>query len=138
MKDQLLDPDWNAIRERAELFPDEAFEFVRHGLAHTARMLYGDSPAEEADEKNRHVSGRQLCEGLRDLAVCRYGLLARTVLARWGIRRTGDFGVIVYSLIDSGEMRASPDDSLDDFRDVYSFDEAFGKLELAPEAPGLN
>jgi uncharacterized repeat protein (TIGR04138 family) len=68
--------------------------------------------------------------GMRDLAIERYGLLAPTVLSRWGIKRTEDFGVIVYAMIDRKELRSSPQDSFSDFQGVFDFDEAFGALAL--------
>lgn len=74
----------------------------------------------------KHVTGRELSIGLRDFAQARYGLLAGAVLRRWGFRRTEDFGVVVYAMIERGEMKASAEDSPEDFRAVYDFDAAFG------------
>lgn len=120
--------DWRAIRERAALFPEEAFQFVREGLSYTAKLLHGEPKrpnAEQTDER-RHVSGQQLCMGLKKLATERYGLLARTVLGKWGVRTTDDFGVLVYALIDRSELRQGERDSFEDFKSVYDFEEAFG------------
>jgi uncharacterized repeat protein (TIGR04138 family) len=117
--------DWPAIRSRAAEFPDEAFDFVREGLRHTAQTLHGGvDPAELPDER-RHINGQQLCMGLRDFALRRYGLLAPTVLGRWKLRTTEDFGTLVYALIDRGELRASERDSIEDFKGVFEFGEAF-------------
>jgi uncharacterized repeat protein (TIGR04138 family) len=55
----------------------------------------------------------------------KWGLLAPTVLVRWNVRRTLDFGKIVFALVDHGHMRKTDDDHLDDFRDVYDFKNAF-------------
>lgn len=77
------------------------------------------------DKLDRHVSGRELCWGLRDFAVRRWGLLAQTVLSSWNINGTRDFGRIVFGFIDMDLMRKQDDDRLDDFNDVYIFDEAF-------------
>lgn len=74
----------------------------------------------------RHVTGVELSLGLRDFALARYGLLAGAVLRRWGFRRTDDFGVVVYAMIDRGEMRASAEDNLEDFHEVFDFDAVFG------------
>lgn len=119
--------DWPAIRSRAAMFPEEAFDFVREGLKHTARTVHGDNaePAADEPDERRHITGRQLCLGLREVAQQRYGLLARTVLNRWGVRCTGDFGMLVYAMIDRGELRAGDRDHLDDFKDVFEFAEAF-------------
>lgn len=92
---------------------------------------------EIAHAQSRHVSGQELCLGLRSLAVEKYGLLAHTVLRGWGVRSTEDFGKIVYAMVDTGLLRTSEDDSLDDFRGVYEFAEAFdGPLDR--EARGHN
>lgn len=77
------------------------------------------------DKVNRHVSGRELCWGLRDFALERWGLLARTVLESWRVTGTDDFGEIVFGFIDFDLMRKQPEDDVEDFREVYSFHEAF-------------
>jgi uncharacterized repeat protein (TIGR04138 family) len=118
--------DWKIIRQKAGPYPQEAFQFVRDGLQHTVKMIHGEGVASNADKgPERHVSGQQLCLGLRDYAVGRYGLMARTVLARWGIRKTDDFGRIVFAMIDAGLMRKSDEDAFEDFQCVYEFDDAF-------------
>lgn len=77
------------------------------------------------EKLNRHVSGRELCWSLRNYALKRWGILARTVLESWGIRNTMDFGRIVFGFIDLDMMRKQDGDTLEDFADVYDFAEAF-------------
>lgn len=103
-------------------YPPEAFEFVQRGLSHTVRKVHGSV---EDPDASRHVSGQQLCEGLREYALAQWGLLARTVLWRWGISSTLDFGRIVFALIEVGQMQRTPDDTIEDFRNVYEFRTAF-------------
>jgi uncharacterized repeat protein (TIGR04138 family) len=117
--------DWTSIRREAP-FSHEAFQFVREGLAHTVKNVHGDG----SSTTDRHVSGPQLCMGLRDYAINTYGMLARTVLSRWGIKSTGDFGRIVFAMIDAGLMRKSDEDTLEDFQNVFDFEEAFSAAEL--------
>src|SRR5947209_12845686 len=82
-------------------YPEDAHEFVRQGLAYTVGRVHGENP----DPKLcRHVCGQQLCEGLREYALSRWGMMARTVLRRWNINRTEDFGRIVFAMIECGEM----------------------------------
>jgi len=109
-------------------YPIEAFAFVREGLAFTASRVHHDNAMLEKPE--RHVSGQQLCFGLRDLAIERFGLLAPLVLHHWNVERTEDFGRIVFAMIDVGLMSKTDEDSLDDFRAVYDFEEAFSRQEL--------
>jgi uncharacterized repeat protein (TIGR04138 family) len=77
------------------------------------------------EESSRHISGQQLCEGLRMYAIENWGMMAGVVLRRWNLRATIDFGRIVFALVDGGLMHKTERDKLDDFRDVYDFDRAF-------------
>ena len=103
-------------------YPLEAFEFVRHGLNFTVEKIHGAQTEAEAD---RHISGQQLSQGLRDYAVAKYGLMARVVLQHWGINRTADFGRIVFAMVDNRLMHKTDDDDIRDFEDVYDFAVAF-------------
>ncbi len=48
----------------------------------------------------------------------------------WHVRRTEDFGRMVFAMIDAGCMKRSDEDSFDDFRAVFDFDEAFAEDQL--------
>ena len=110
-------------------YPPDAFAFLQVGLARAVGEVYGENT--EADEdKPHHVSGRQLCNALRDEGKDRWGMLARTVLNRWNIHETLDFGKMVYLLVENDLMQKTEKDSVEDFRDVYGFDEAFGAEEI--------
>lgn len=127
--------DIGEILKRAGGYSPECYTFIRDGLAHTVEMIHGEEAAAVAPEdESRHVSGTQLCLGLRDYAVQRYGLLARDVLNRWGIHETMDFGRIVFAMVAAELMRKTDEDTLDDFRGVYAFDEAFD----VPQPTGQN
>lgn len=102
-------------------YPPEAYGFLQEGLSLAVK---NKQDAQSLDE-SRHVTGQEFCEALRELAIERWGLLARTVLSRWNIHRTIDFGNMVYLLIEHGFMRKTEEDSLEDFRAVYDFDKAF-------------
>ena len=133
MSEQLT-PNWKVIRQKAGPYPQEAFQFVQEGLAHTAKMVHGEGGIRESatgvSGTERHVTGPQLCLGLRDFAIQKYGMLARTVLERWGIRKTDDFGRIVFAMINAGLMRKSEEDSESDFQGVFDFDEGFSTAEV--------
>jgi uncharacterized repeat protein (TIGR04138 family) len=75
--------------------------------------------------KANHVTGRQFCEGLKKLALKKWGRLAMLTLNSGGVRTTRDFGHIVYLLIEHKWMKAQPSDSIEDFNDVYDFQKAF-------------
>lgn len=123
--------NWKLLSESAGGFSPAAFDFVREGLQHTVERVHGEMDLSDfdPDDETRHVAGADLCLGLRDLAIRRYGMLAKTVLGRWNIRETADFGRIVFAMIDAGLLRKTEDDSFDDFVGVFDFDEAFAPAE---------
>ncbi|MCA9286560.1 MAG: hypothetical protein KDA22_15150 [Phycisphaerales bacterium] len=133
MSTQQPELEWRQILSSAGPYPLEAFQFVRDGLSYTVASLHPDEPEEPTAElgASRHVSGQQLCMGLRDYAISQFGLLAPTVLEHWHIRRSDDFGRIVFAMIEHGLMSKTEEDTLDDFRGVYDFDEAFSPEALA-------
>jgi|TARA_R110000782_G_scaffold101029_10_gene187544 uncharacterized repeat protein (TIGR04138 family) len=128
------DFDIKSVFERAGGYSPACLPFVRDGLAHTVEMVHGqpESSLMELEDEQRHVSGHQLCLGLRDYALQRYGLMSRVVLNRWGIRSTRDFGHIIFAMVDAGLMRKTDDDTIEDFDGVYEFDEAFAEPGLEP------
>ncbi len=88
------------------------------------------------DQRAGHVTGRELCESVRKVALSQYGLLASTVLAHWGIRSTSDIGDIVYNMIAVGDLEKTPSDSRADFDNVFDFATALRpKLALALDEP---
>jgi uncharacterized repeat protein (TIGR04138 family) len=104
------------------VYSADAYRFVQEALSFAVQKVHGEG----ADpEKGRHISGQQLCEGLREYATARWGMLARTVLNRWGISSTMDFGRIVFALIEHGVLQKTDEDAIDDFRNVYDFRTAF-------------
>jgi len=84
-----------------------------------------DDEPDEGEDEERHVSGAELCRAIQHYAIDQYGLLARSVLEHWGVTTTGDFGEIVFNLIDIGQMRKTDNDRREDFDDVYDFADAF-------------
>ena len=103
------------IRERSGRYDERAFLFVLAALEHLQARL----------PERRHVSGEELACACRDFALEQYGLLARHVLEYWGIRASGDFGTIVFTLIEVGLLKAQDEDRPEDFDDVFVFREAF-------------
>ena len=105
-------------------FPRSAYRFVFEALHQIQADL--DRPRfPPISEADAHVSGQELLEGIRVLAIEQFGLMAIPVFHQWGIRSTEDFGRLVFELIERGEMRKTERDSLDDFVGLYSFEEVF-------------
>jgi uncharacterized repeat protein (TIGR04138 family) len=107
----------------------EAYVFLRDALDFTTKQqkkIKGVSV--------RHVSGPQLLDGVRRYALKEYGPMVMTVFDNWGIHSCEDVGNIVFNLISAGVFGKTEDDSIEDFKNVYRFEEAFVK-PFAPDKP---
>jgi uncharacterized repeat protein (TIGR04138 family) len=82
----------------------------------------GAAPRSRKPRAGGHVTGRELCEAARRLALRQFGLMASTVLSEWGVRSTSDIGDIVYNLIAAGDLEKTPEDSREDFENVFDFE----------------
>jgi len=105
----------------------DAYYFVREGLDFTIKMLKKDSRSAP-----RHVSGQELLDGLRRYALDQFGPMAKTVFAHWGVKQCEDFGEIVFRMVDKGILGKTEQDTREDFRGGYDFDEAFVKPYQPP------
>lgn len=101
----------------------QALQFVFEGLGRTIEKIRQDTT--EAEE--RHISGDKLAIGLGDIAMEKWGRLAKVVLNDWGVHATRDFGEIVYLMIANEWMRAQEDDEIEDFDNVFDFETKFEK-----------
>ncbi|HEY1628329.1 MAG TPA: Minf_1886 family protein [Tepidisphaeraceae bacterium] len=135
--DEPADPQaLHHLVEQMDCYPLEAFHFVQQGLSYSVEKFHGGVTDPKA---RRHISGQQLCEGLREFALMKWGLLARTVLRRWEINNTFDFGRIVFAMVDNGLMQKTDEDNVEDFRDVYDFKSAFeADYRIPPEPAALS
>jgi uncharacterized repeat protein (TIGR04138 family) len=106
---------WAKLRRRYPRYAEPAYLFVLSALHHRLEQL--SSP--------RHISGAELADAVKDLAIQRFGPLARTVLMYWGIHSTSDMGEVVFALVECGVLIKQPGDSREDFEGLYSFEEAF-------------
>jgi len=80
---------------------------------------------EEGAPRERHLTGQQLCEAIRQYALEQYGYMALCLLNNWGIHATSDFGEIVFNLIRIGQMRKTNEDRREHFDNVFDFDAGF-------------
>ena len=110
--------------ERDSRYAYEAYEFVFAALSHTQKNLGRLPSTAEVPESHHHVSGRELVEGVRELALRELGLMARVVFRMWGVRRTADFGEIVFNLVEAGLMSKTEQDNREDFEEIFDFDRA--------------
>jgi uncharacterized repeat protein (TIGR04138 family) len=129
------------MRRRAEndgRYAPEAFWFVSEAIGQTAQWLRDGAiqennrgPRGEGEGSVFHVSGQELLVGIRRLAKERWGMMTPRVFERWGVRRTEDFGEIVFLMVDDQELqwRKRETDTKEDFANGFDIQTAFGGLD---------
>jgi uncharacterized repeat protein (TIGR04138 family) len=134
----MLDPSHPLARlmQRDRRYKLDAYAFVqdallfaheRLGLGHEEVSVH-EEPAEPDPEKqpstDRHLTGQELCEAIRILALKEFGYMAKSVFNSWGVHGTRDFGNVVFNLIEIGNWKKTEQDRIEDFDDVFDFDVA--------------
>ncbi len=100
---QLADEFLDRIRAVDGRYHERAYVFVLAAL----------EQCQQQRTARGHISGQELAEACRDLALVQFGLTSRTVLEHWGIGTTDDIGRVVYVLIEVGLLIRHPDDRID-------------------------
>jgi uncharacterized repeat protein (TIGR04138 family) len=120
----------DGIREADARYRREAYGFLMAALGKTVQAL----PEERREDPDRrHLSGRELLVGLVQLARGEFGELAPMVFQEWGVVGGEDVGAMVFQLVQSGQLSARPEDTLDDFRGFDLMD-ALRPASTAPPA----
>ncbi len=107
----------------------DAYAFLRDALDFTTKQQ-----KKVKGVSVRHVTGPELLDGVRQYALKEFGPLVMTVFDNWGIHSCEDIGNMVFNLIGAGVFGKTEDDSIEDFKNVYDFGEAFMK-PFAPAKP---
>ncbi|PTY04469.1 hypothetical protein DB346_03270 [Verrucomicrobia bacterium LW23] len=109
-----------------------SYEFVHEVLQHTLKSLKrGPHGA------HRHVSPQELLIGLRDYTLKEFGPMSKFVLNDWGVKSCEDFGHVVFNLVNERVFGKTDSDSPEDFKNAFTFDDAFVKPYL-PRKDKLN
>ena len=107
----------------------DAYAFLRDALDFTTKQQ-----KKVKGVSVRHVTGPELLDGVRQYALKEFGPLVMTVFDNWGIHSCEDIGNMVFNLIGAGVFGKTEEDSIEDFKNVYDFEEAFMK-PFAPAKP---
>lgn len=107
----------------------DAYLFLRDALDVTIKTMQ-----QGRSEAVNHISGAELCEGLRDYALQQFGPMVPTIFETWGLNTTRDIGEMVFNLIRLGAFSRSKSDKVEDFDAVYTFADAFEKPFLPTRA----
>ena len=122
MQEINFDETVELIIARDARYKREAYNFVREALDFTQKLI-----VKENRGQIRHVSGQELLGGIRQFGLQQFGPMTVTVLAEWGIRNCGDFGEIVFNMVETRLLAKTEHDSREDFQSGYDFTDAFCK-----------
>jgi uncharacterized repeat protein (TIGR04138 family) len=133
MRSDNFDEGVDLVLRKDARYHRDAYFFVREALSHTQKAAE-KTGREGTGEVIHHVTGQELLEGIRVFALQQFGPMAPTVFEEWGVRRCEDFGEIVFNLVENSVFAKTKDDSREDFKGGYGFDEAFRKPFLPSPA----
>jgi len=114
---QSLEDILEGISEKDPRYKPEAYEFVLEALTFTQKKF----------KKSRHVTGKELLEGIKVLLMQEFGPMTMTVLNFWGVAGTEDFGNIVFNLVKERVLSKTEEDKIETFRNVFDFEAVFDK-----------
>ena len=117
MADMKLEDGIRKLVDKDPRYTGQAYFFIFEALEYTLGRM----------NPRRHVSGKELLEGIREFALESYGFLSRTVFYEWGITTTEDLGQIVFNLVNANLLMKNETDTLSDFRNGFDFEEAFDR-----------
>lgn len=120
----------NKMVEQNPRYHRDAYFFLREALEFTQKAV-----GKTNKNQVRHITGKELLNGIREYALALYGPMAATVLEEWGITSCEDFGQMVFLMVENNLLRKTDEDRPEDFKNGYSFEEAFRKPFL-PSAKG--
>jgi len=98
----------------------DAYFFVKDALDFTQKIVNKNTAI-----RPRHVTGQELLGGIRDFALAQFGPMTVTVFEEWGVHSCTDFGEIVFNMVESKLLAKTENDTRDDFKNGYDFEEAF-------------
>ncbi len=114
MEPEVVDRIENLAEEKGRYKAAAYFWLVR-ALDYTRRSL----------GRPGHVTGQELLQGARGLALKEFGPMATSVFEYWGVEKGEDIGRIIFDLIEVKLLAKTDQDSLQDFQTGESFQAAF-------------
>jgi len=112
-----MNQEFEPILQKDSRYKLEAYFFVLAALDYTRKDT----------GKPKHITGKELLEGIRKLGLEQYGIMTKTVFESWGVKTTNDFGQIVFNMVTTGLLGKTEEDKVEDFDNVYDFTEVFEK-----------
>ncbi|MEY3394876.1 MAG: hypothetical protein RL346_1112 [Verrucomicrobiota bacterium] len=121
-----------SILKRDQRYDGQAYFFLKDALDFTLKRF-----AEQAGNRGRHVSGKELSEGFRDYALDQFGPMAATLMEEWGIHETRDVGNMVFRLIEEQVFGKQDSDKPEDFEGLFDLNRSL-RLPFLPTSASKN
>ena len=132
MQEINFDEKVEMILARDSRYARDAYAFVRESLDFTQKTI-----GKENRGQVRHITGQELLDGIRQVALNQFGPMAVTVLEEWGVNNSRDFGEIVFNMVEIELLAKTDKDNRDDFNNGYDFTDAFRKPFWPPSRLSL-
>jgi len=143
-RDMIHDPAMHAMQfeqsvysilQREKRFDAHAYFFLKDALDFTLKRIAGKNGG-----RARHVTGQELLEGFRDLALDQFGPMSSTLMHEWGLRKCQDVGDMVFHLIEEQVFGKQESDQHEDFSGNFDLVESLVNPFLPknrPQRPAL-
>ena len=118
MKDHAFLLTIQKILDKDSRFHPEAYSFINDAVIYTVSQINT-----QKERSERHISGFQLLEGIKDFAVSQFGPMAYEVLSSWGLKDSLSIGYVVFNMVDHQLLGKSENDSISDFDNAFDLKE---------------
>lgn len=88
----------------------DAYKFVNDAVSYTIQKIKF-----QRSNKILHISGGELLDGIRELAIKQFGPMACEVFNQWGVKNSAAVGNIVFNMVKHNLLVTKETDSLNDF-----------------------
>ena len=129
MKDEKFTSAVEQIVRYDTRYAVEAYSFISDAVLYTTRKKEAESRMQK-----RHISGKELLQGIKEFAVEQFGPIAPEVLRYWGLNNSLAIGNVVFNMVNKKLLGKSQEDTIDDFRVEFDFDSEFAKPFLPENA----
>ncbi|HEX7861672.1 MAG TPA: Minf_1886 family protein [Verrucomicrobiae bacterium] len=115
----------NKMVEENPQYHRDAYLFLREALDFTQKAITKSN--KKRTREGMHITAQELLKGIREYALAVFGPMTTTVFEEWGIKSCEDFGNMVFLMVENNLLRKTEQDRPEDFKNGFSFDEAFRK-----------
>jgi uncharacterized repeat protein (TIGR04138 family) len=132
MKDDTFLFTIQKIIDKDSRFQPEAYSFINDAVVYTVSKINA-----VRDREERHISGLELLEGIKEFAISQFGPMAYEVLSNWGLKDSLSIGHVVFNMVDYQLLGKSKNDTISDFDNSFFLEEELLK-PFTPANPQVN